>query len=91
MPFKPLEIIRSKSREEWEALARERWTNARIWTQENGELALVFGLLAGIFFVLALKLVVMLLVIAGLAAFGVWLYALPDGQKRGPSSDENPS
>ena len=70
-----IDSIKQRSRPEWEQLTRDRWTELRIWIQENGELAAVVSLVVGIFFVLAFKLVVILAVIIGLGGYGIWYLA----------------
>ncbi|MCB0353563.1 MAG: hypothetical protein KDD64_08570 [Bdellovibrionales bacterium] len=72
MAFHIIEEIRKKSREEWHELAHERWTDLRIWVQEHGEAALLFGFLFGLAIAYFFKLFVYLfavLVIVGLTAY----------------------
>ena len=61
--------IKKRTRDEWIQLLRDKWLDLRILVQENGELALVAGFAAGIFLVLAFKLVVAISVIAVLIFF----------------------
>lgn len=85
-----IEKIRSRTREEYEALARERLTLLRIWLQEHGELALLIGLIAGIVFVEAFQLIALVLMLSVVALLGVWLIALPRSQQRPAPSDNEP-
>ena len=39
MAFDPIGFVRTRTREEWQHLVVERWTDIRIWIQENGEKA----------------------------------------------------
>lgn len=86
MTFKLLQGIRSRSRESWQQLALDRWTDSRIWIQENGELAAVLALLTGIIMTLAFKLFVTVLVLCLVLVIGAWAYALPESQMAGKKS-----
>lgn len=82
--------IRTKSREEWIRLLREKWTNIRIWVQEHSELAALACVILGAFIVLAFSLVIWIVVLSAIAGFVVWSTALPQGQdKTGSAEDSN--
>ena len=74
----PVQFIRTKSREQWETFALSKVAELRAWVQERGEVALIGGLVLGIFLVLLFKLLVGLFVFALLGAFLVWHIALPE-------------
>src|SRR5947208_1311478 len=80
--------IRSRSREDWRALAFDRWTALRIWIQEHGERAAIYAVFVGIIFVLAFKAVVLFAIAAVLAGYVIYFVALP-GQST-PNSAESP-
>jgi len=79
-------FIRKRSREEWSALAREKWTNLRVWLQENGELGAIAAFILGIFLVLAWKLVIVSLLIACALLLSAWFYAQPAAEKKSADS-----
>ena len=54
-----LNFARSRSREEWHELVRERFINARIFAQENGEKVFLVGLLLGVIVVLFYKVFIL--------------------------------
>lgn len=81
-----LQLIRKRSREEWEQLALDGWTDLRIWIQEHGESAALIALVAGIALVLFIKLVLVLLVAGLILAFTVLFLALPEGKGEGAGS-----
>lgn len=72
-----IEKIRTRSREEYQDLAREQLTQLRIWLQEHGELALLIGLVGGIVVVEAFQLITFLVMAAAIVGLGIWLIALP--------------
>ena len=74
-----LQLIRKRSREGWEQLALNKWTDLRIWVQEHGEPAALIALVAGIVFVLFFKPVLLLLVAAALVYFVILYLAIPEG------------
>ena len=80
-----MQFIRSRSREEWQRLLLERWIEGRAWIQENGELAAVVALFAGILLVLAFKLVLALVALSVIAAFVIWQMALPQDEMPRPT------
>lgn len=73
-------MIRTRSREGWEAYVRARCVAAREWAQNHGEKAAVVAFVLGMVLVLAFKLVVGLLMISVLLGYGVWHIALPEGE-----------
>ncbi len=83
-----LHIIRAKSRCEWSSVIKDHVTDLRIWLQENGEIAALFGLIVGIFVVLFFKLFVFLFVLGGLIGYTVWLIAEPLESGRDPIETE---
>lgn len=92
MPFDDiLQQIRKKSREEWTDLLRDTWTDLRIWIQEHGEIAALAGIVIGMFFVLAFKLVIGLLVLVLIAGYVVWNIAQPGSGDGAKSGDGNGS
>lgn len=70
-----LDLLRSKTKQEWTELARHRIVLLRIWLQENGEVASFVSLIAGIMIVLFFKLFVFLIVFGGLVAYTIWQLA----------------
>lgn len=89
-PFNPIDEIRKRSREEWETLAQDKIRDVRIWVQENGEKAFAGGLLAGMIFILFLKLFLGLVIFAALVSYAIWYTAIPSGQKKPSDSNANP-
>jgi hypothetical protein len=85
-----IEKIRSRSREQWQAHYRERWTDLRIWIQEHGEQAAIVALVLGILFVLFFRLFIAIIMLALLAGYIVWHIAEPESRRSGPNSDSNP-
>ncbi len=88
------EALRQRSRKQWEALARETVTDFRIWIQENPEKGFVAGILAGLIFALAFRVILVLLLVGlgTLAAF--WYFAPHDDNPVGVSkngSDSSPN
>lgn len=77
MGFNLVDEIQKKSREEWEDLLRTKWTDLRIWIQENAEIACAAALALGVLLVLAFKIVVLVAIVCVLLGFGVWYVALP--------------
>ena len=77
--------IRKKSKEQWQELASEAWTETRIWVQEHGERAAAIALVSGIMIVLTYPLIAWVLVLGGGAAAAVWFMA-PQGQLRPEAS-----
>lgn len=84
-----IHFIRSKSREEWLQLIRERWNNLRIWIQEHGELAAVAGFLLGIVIVLFFKVVVFVAVVVFIFLSLGWNIARSGSQN--PAGTQHPS
>ena len=78
MKDRMIRAIRSRSREEWRALAFDRWTLLRIWIQEHGEKAAIYALFGGIIFVLAFKAVVLIAILGLLAGYIIYFVALPE-------------
>jgi len=75
MSHKIIEDIKNNKREDWASLAKEKWTDTRIWLQEHGEWAFGIGILTGAIIVLAFEIVIALIVVAFLLGFGVWYFA----------------
>ena len=75
-----VEVIREKSRQEWEEYFRGSLTNLRIWIQENGEKALIVGLVVGVIITQFFKLFIVLAALAVCGAYFVWLVSLPEGR-----------
>ncbi len=71
--------IRQRSREQYVALVREKLIATRIWLQENGEKALMLGLLAGVVIVTLFVVVFYVIVIAAIIAATIWAIARPEG------------
>ena len=73
------EALRRRTRSQWESTAREVVTDFRIWIQENPEKGFVAGILAGLIFALAFR-VILVLVVLGLGALAAfWYFAPHDG------------
>lgn len=74
-------FIRKKSREEWQELALERWTDVRIWIHEHGMQSLLLGLVSGLVIALAFRLIMGIAIVGGLLIFCAWQYALPQAEQ----------
>ena len=72
-----VDAIRIRTREEWRDLVLRSCEDVREWIHEHGELAAIFGLLLGVFIVVAFKFFLALVVVAAIAAFAIWQIALP--------------
>ncbi len=83
--------IRTRSREEWVRLLREKWMNVRIWVQEHSEWAAVICVVLGAFIVLAFSLVIWIVVLGAIVGFVVWSIALPQGQGKAASGESDNS
>ncbi|MCO6431923.1 MAG: hypothetical protein J5J00_13775 [Deltaproteobacteria bacterium] len=81
--------IKRRTREEWIQLFREKWLDLRIIVQENGEAALVAGILGGIIFVLAFRFFIALAVIGMLVVF--LILNIAESEKEIASSAKNSS
>lgn len=77
MSFDPINWIRSRSREEWQQLFVDRWSDGRIWVKDNGEKAALVAFMLGIVLVVFYKLVIGLLAISIVVVFIGWNIALP--------------
>jgi len=75
MGHKIIEDIKKNKREDWASLAKEKWTDTRIWLQEHGEWSFGIGVLTGAIIVLAFEFVIALVVVAFLLGLGVWYFA----------------
>ena len=80
MAFHVVEEIRKKSRESWTALLTDRWSNVRVWIQENGELAFLLGLSLGFLVVFFFELVVGLCAISFIIGFSVYQLSYPEDE-----------
>ena len=78
MSLNQVDYIRSKSRDEWTKLVRDKWINLRIWIQENGELGFLVAFSCGILFVIFFKFLFGLLVLLALLGFLAWSIAEPE-------------
>ncbi|MDZ4785214.1 MAG: hypothetical protein SGJ02_03960 [bacterium] len=85
----PITKIREKSREEWIKLVAGYLDEIRIWIEDNGVTASVIALVFGMIFILFFKLIVFLVVVAGLISFFVWSVAIPEAEKKQESSPKN--
>lgn len=90
MAFHIIEEIRKKSREEWHAVAHERWTDIRIWVQEHGEAALLFGFLLGLAITYFFKLFVGLLAILTIVLLTAYQFTEPEAKSRRNSNEDLP-
>ena len=82
MAFKEiLGLIRSRTRLEWKSFFYCAISDARLWLQDNGEIALLVGVVAGAFLILFFKLVVLLVVLGGLGVYGIWCLAEPEDKQ----------
>lgn len=79
-----LSHIKSHTRAEWQALAKERWTELRIWAQENGESACILGFVVGLFFVIGIRFFVALGLFVGLLLGIAWSLA-PETRAESPA------
>jgi len=81
------EVLRQRTRKQWEAMAREMVTDCRIWIQENPEKGFVAGILAGLIFALAFRVILVLLFVGvgTLAAF--WYFAPHEDSPSGVSKN----
>jgi hypothetical protein len=74
--------VRRRSREEWQALTRQRWEELLDWAHDHGELAAICGFLLGVAIVVAFRFFLSLLFVAAVVAFVIWKVARPsDGSK----------
>lgn len=74
--------IRTRTRDEWQREARQQLSDARHWTQENGEWSAGIAFLTGIAIVLEFRLFLGLLLLLAIIAFGVWQIARPAREAR---------
>ena len=89
---RPIEFLRKRSREEWQQIFVEQWTDARIWIQENGEKAAIVALAVGIALVLFYKIVLIIAAIGVAVGCAGWNIALPAiDQPIKPTDDSKPS
>lgn len=89
MSLKIVEMIRSRSREEWIKLLRDRWLDLRIFVQENGELGFIAAFISGILFIIFFKLLISLLILLALTFFLIWNIAEPTVHNNTQESDKN--
>ena len=85
-----LQRIRSKSREQWQAWVTDLWVKFRTQVQENGEIALIGGLAAGILVVLFFRLIIGVAIFVVLGAFIVWQLAYPESEQKDPKNGHSP-
>lgn len=87
MSFNLKERIREKTREEWLDLGTGKFKKCRSWIQDNGELSLVAGLIAGMAVVLAPQVIGLLIFFAAVASLIVWYVSMPAGGELHRSDD----
>ena len=78
--------IKSKSRDEWNALLKERLLWLRIYAQENGEKVFVLGLVLGMFVVFLFKIFVFTVALVALVYLIVMAIADSGTDGRGQAS-----
>ena len=78
MSFDPIGFIRTRSREQWQQWATDRYTTMRSWIQQNGEKASVASFALGIALVMFYKIIIGLFALTVIAAFVAWNIALPE-------------
>ncbi len=83
MAFHIIEEIRKKSQQEWEALVRDKISNARVWVQENGELASVTAFISAFVIIFCYKIVLALAAIAFIVGFTLYQLSYPERQDSG--------
>lgn len=86
--------IRKRSREQWEAIPRDAYADARSWIQSNPERAALGAFGIGIVLVLAFKVIFTVLFLGFAAALVVWQIALPHDEmaaREEPPSNEDPT
>ena len=81
--------IREQSREQWVELVRGYIDDVRIWVEDNGLKASAVALVAGMVFILFLKLFITLMAIGVLLGFFVWSVAIPEGHAAANSSSSD--
>jgi hypothetical protein len=81
--------IREQSREQWVELVRGYIDDVRIWVDDNGLKASAVALVAGMVFILFLKLFITLMAIGALVGFFIWSVAIPEGQSEASSSSSS--
>jgi hypothetical protein len=77
MGEKILAYVRARSREGWLQLWLGSLTDLRIWVQEHGERAFIYGFLLGVVLMVMFWYVLALAIIAVLAGAVVWILAGP--------------
>lgn len=76
--MKIIELIRKRSRRQWQEIAIMYFEQIRAWTHTNGEYAAAAGLLIGMLIVLAFRLFLFLMILLALCAFAIWCISLPE-------------
>ena len=89
----PLENLRAKinsrTRDEWRSFILEKWTDLRIWVQENGESAFLVAMFLGMFLVIAFKFFVALILALCAVAALVWYLAPTSNSYEGKGGNSN--
>ena len=78
MAFHIIEEIRKKSQQDWEDLVRDKISNARVWIQENGELASVTAFFSAFIIIFCYKIVLALAAIAFIVGFSLYQLSYPE-------------
>lgn len=80
MSFDPIRFIRTRSREQWQQWATDRYEILRAWIKDNGEKASLVAFALGIALVLFYKFIIGAFALAVIAAFVGWHIALPEAE-----------
>ena len=92
MSFDPIRFIRTRSREQWQQWATDRYEILRAWIKDNGEKASLVAFALGIALVLLYKLIIGAFALVVIAAFVGWSIALPEAEhSRASGSGSDPS
>ena len=81
MSFDPIQLIRTRSREQWQRWATDIYEKLRGWIRDNGEKASVVAFALGIALVLFYKVIIGAFAVAVIAAFLGWNIALPEAEQ----------
>ena len=80
MKQKIINEIRKKTKEEWQQLAFDSWTDLRIWIQEHGEQSALIALLLGFGISYFYKIFFFLIAILIIISSSVYLIALSEDE-----------
>ncbi len=90
MAFMIVEQIRKNSKEEWQRRLHEKWTDCRIWLQENGEYAAVAAFVCGLLIAYFFKFFIFLLALGVIIGSSIYLLAYSEEELGQQESDLKP-